>query len=527
MKKTDRLQQQNQNLKLELENKLIERKLSRIKNKYDATDSANEKKRRRAEIEFQGEDQLHNNYSRLKGINIARDLERNFTNARNLLKQFKLNVIGSDVKIKINTENDNINNAYADWFNGYYAKNCDSRDDMPLTEIAQTIIATVKRDGDILVVFDDFDRDDGRQIFFEADQICNVDAGQWSRQKNWTEVVNGERVPLIQENGVVTDSKGRTVAYIASSKRGCAVVDMSEASIFPTSVCKLIKSPTRFNQKRGIGELLTAANDLEDIYEMRAKELQSAKVASSIAGVVKKRDGIEDAMLSSGIAADDVLDTADPGSAATTELKNYERFESLTGGFMEYLEDEDDFKILDFNRPNINAKDFFEFVLCSAGSALGLSKSYATLTPAGSYTAFRGDMLLAWTQFYSDQKFMERRYFDWLAKKAISWAIRKGKLLRSNLDWSNKISWQFPKMPQVDPLKETNALNNAIKAGFTDFSEILGQNWKNKWSKFANQLQEARELELPLSVFETVSGTSLDIEKEKIANAKDAKNEKN
>jgi capsid protein len=228
-------------------------------------------------------------------------------------------------------------------------------------------------------------------------------------------------------------------------------------------------------------------------------------VAASFAGIVKReKGGVEEAMLRNGVNAEDVLSGT---TTATTDVSNYENLESLTGGFMEYLKGSDDFKILDFNRPNINLKEFFDFVQLSCGAAFGLTKTYTTLKTDTAYTAFRGDMLLAWATFYDWQKWLERRLCDWVAVKAVDWAIRK-KQLKVSLpkDWATMLSWSWPVMPQVDPEKEGNALTNSLKNGFTDYEEVLGPDAEERLVKAGRLLDVARAANLPISADETKSG---------------------
>jgi capsid protein len=505
-----------------LETALIERKLQQFNNKYDAIDPNNAKKRRAPEIEKEKEANIVGDYGRLKAINIGRDQERNFTNAKSIVHQQKINVIGEYPKAQFNSKDKNFNENSSFWFNSVWMKDCDSRDDCHFSELTQLIVSSVTREGDCIVAFDDFDRDDGKLLFWEADQLVEVNEADWKAQTEHVEKVkvlkNGrmktEKVPYIQDKGILRDNKGRVVGYVVTSKRGQTKVDYKDACILPVGTAKLIKRPWRLNQGRGVGDMLTTSADMEDIYEMRSKELQSAKVAAGMAGIVKKKDPIEEALYKAGTNPDELVDqilndteSYDTGDAEVNQEDNYERLEALTGGFLEYLGDNDDFEILDFNRPNVSIKDFFEFVQCSSGASHGFAKAYTKLSADSSYTAFRGDMILTWVTFKYLQKWIERRFCDWIVKKAVTWAIRKGKLTKPNDDlWEYRVSWQFPTMPHVDELKEENAITQALKNGDTDFAELLGPNWREKMKAYAEQIEYAKTLGLPLSVFETKSG---------------------
>ena len=495
---------------------MIEARLAKIQQaqaKLDVLEPGNAAKRKAPKIERTNEAGLYTKVQALNAVNIGRDLERNFTAARAMIRQFQLNVVGDSPKAQLNTPDADWNDAAADWFNTDWAKDCDSREDMPLAEMAQLALSTTLREGMCLAAFDDFDEDDGRLIFWEADQLVTVKKSDWDKQRDWVETVKGPSgkditIPLQQAGGVVRTSKGRVVAYIVTGKHGMNEADMADVTIFPRTQAKLLKKPWRFNQNTDMGEVICTAADMEDIYEMRAKELQSAKVAASMAGKVTRKDPIadfDDIGNNSSLPENLGKTPTEMALQESGDAPNYERFEALTGGYMEYLIEGDDFAILDVQRPNVEMAEFFNFVHAGAGAGLGLAKAYTTLSADKSYTAFRGDMILTWPTFRNWQKWIERRFFDWVAEKAIAWAIRKGIVSAPPVpNWSRKISWQLPTMPQVDPVKAETATKLALKNGTTNYAQLLGPKWREQLDQFGRELEQYGHL--PLSVFETASG---------------------
>jgi capsid protein len=261
--------------------------------------------------------------------------------------------------------------------------------------------------------------------------------------------------------------------------------------------------------------MLTAATNFQDLYEILAKELQSAKVAASIAGWTKRTDAVtnwDDPSTGSAYLPEnsgkDATTTALEGANSTDPAQpNYERFESLTGGMWEYLAKGDEIGFADIDRPNVHLAEFMEAVLGHAGASVGLARAYTILRADSSYTSFRGDMVLSWATFYMLQKWLERDYADWVAHKAINYAIRKG-ILTLSAGWEQAISWSWPVMPNVDELKEANAVKQSLKNGTTDFSQQLGPDWRRKLQSYAEQVDEIRRLNLPLSVLETIGGVA-------------------
>jgi capsid protein len=505
-KRKSTLEQRNKDLRLELENTVLERRLSSIKQygKYDAVEP--NRKRRTPSVETKSEDQILDPRKRALSHNIGRDLERNFAPARGIINQFRVNVVGAEGKIQINTPD---GAAAANWFNRVWAKECDYRDDLHWSTILQNVVAGCIREGDVLAVFDDelTPDDSGKLIHYEADQICSLSEGEFKK-------VNGYADGWSQEGGIVRDRLGKVLGYIVTGKRGQIVIDkIEDATFFPRSAAKLVKNPWRLNQGRGISAMLTAATNFQDLYEILSKELQSAKVAASIAGWTKRSDAVTDwddpasgSQYLPENSGKDAVTTALEGANSTDPAQpNYERFESLTGGMWEYLAKGDETEFAKIDRPNVHLAEFMEAVLGHAGASVGLARAYTILRADSSYTSFRGDMVLSWATFYMLQKWLERDYADWVAHKAISHAIRKG-VVSLATGWESAISWKWPKTPSVDELKESTATRQKLKNGTADYSQLIGPDWRNHFDALSEQIQYGRDKNIPLSVFETTSG---------------------
>lgn len=501
------LVKRNEALRLELENSVLERRVASIKSlagRYDAVEA--NKNRRQPRIETKSEDQTLDPRKRLLAHNIGRDLERNFAPARAIMHQFRVNVVGELGKLQVNTPD---GEQAADWFNQVWARDCDYRDDTHWSTLLQNIVAACIREGDILAVFDDnlTAEDTGKLIIFEADQIAPLADGEFKKLPGY---VNG----WTQDNGIVRDQMGRILGYIASGKRGLTVIEkLDDATFYPREVARLVKNPWRVNQGRGVSALLTASNNFQDLYEILAKELQSAKVAASLAGFITRTDAVTDFDNPGSGAA--YLPENNGKAAVTTWLEganstdptqpNYERFESLTGGMFEYMADGDKAEFPKIDRPNIHLAEFMEAVLGHAGASVGLARAYTILRADSSYTSFRGDMVLSWATFYMMQKWLERSLADWAGRKALAWSVRKN-LVSLQGGWESRLSWKWPRMPSVDESKEADAVAKQLKNGTTDFGELIGPDWRNHFDALAEQLEYGREKQLPLSVYETASG---------------------
>ena len=488
----------------------VAEKRAAIVAKYDATESNT--MRRQPVREMADEDGIYTQQKRVLGTNIGRDLERNYSPARSILHQFRMNVVGALGKLQVNVEN---GDEAAKWFNSTWAKDCDYRDPgTHFSTVLQNVVASVLREGDVLSLVDDAgmidgERGSGKLLHWESDQIVPL-SEQGLRTKGYANAT--------QENGILRAKWGKVEGYVVTGKRGVTVVEAEDATVWKPEDARLVKNPWRVNQGRGIPSLLTSATNFLDLYEILAKELISAKRATQIAGFVERSDAVTDwdaPSTGAGHLPENSLKSAATTAAegandTANDSENYERFEALTGGIFEYGAKGDKITFPDIPRPNVRLAEFIEAVLGYAGASMGLASAYTLLKAQGSYTAFRGDMILSWVTFKATQKWLERQYADWVAVKVLTWAQREKKITTLAKGWEQQLSWQWPQMPEVDELDAENATAQALKNGTTDYAALLGPDWETRLEALAEQINVIRKLGIPLSVLELKSGGAAD-----------------
>lgn len=505
------------------------------KAKYDATDPTNNnvKQRRQAKIETSGEDKILRPYERMQMINLCRDLVRNSGNARGMLNQLRLNT-SSNIKARFTSNDEKFNESAGFWFNSIYSKECDYTGDLTLSEICENIVTSRFMDGDVLIVFDDFWSNNGRLRFFESDQIVSVSKSDWEQYApKWAfedvpltdeeQKRTGNKtqsVRMVLEDGIIKNRFGEIFGFCVSGKRGSEIVPYADANFIHYNKAKLMRKTFRFGQLRGVPELAPAVADLLDSYEMRTKELASAKLAATLA-LMHKSNGAGDLLQQSLANSGDLLSALDKstgGDGTVPEAVKKDilhNFEALSGAAIEYLDKDEEVSALNIDRPNLNAETFYKEVSKSAGAALGIAKCYSTLQVDSSYTAFRGEMLLTWVQFRSYQKWLEK-FLDWLVVKAIDFAVASGDVIKSNdPNWKYRISWSMPQMEEVDKYRSAQANAMDIKNGFKNYLDVHGPNWKEYLTQLADELKTAKDLGLPLSVFEMLSGGIVDTQVDK------------
>lgn len=490
-----------------LQEQVHAKRLERVLQRYDRLDTSkpNNDNRRTPTVELKPEDELHTHRDQRRAINIGRDAFRNFSKARAILNQFEVNVIGADGPKPA------FHSGAADWdaaalrYWSQWAKDCDARDDTPLQEFVAMALQAVKRDGCCLCVFDDFmERPTGKLLWYEADQLVDVDEASWKAD-------HGDKGfpadKYQQARGIVREiGSGRVVAYIVAAKNDQETRPLSECTIIPRERAKLLKKPWRFNQGRGDSALLTVSADLEDCAIMRQAELASAKAAARRAVVVKGDRLFEEDLARNGVDVENEVDRTDDDPTAGTPKDNqtYERLERFADGYVDYIGADEEVSVFDHNRPSPNVQSFHQDVGGDCGAALGIARVYTTLRAEASYTAFRGEMILSWLQFKIDQKWLERRLMDWLAEKVIAWGQRTA-ALKSTTELVT-VSWTWPTMPEVDEKAIADAVQARLKCGLTTFAREVGPEWQTVFAQLSTEVRQAIALGLPLAMLETVAG---------------------
>lgn len=467
------------------------------------SDDHNKRKRTAPQIEFKGEDDQLADHGRLKSIAKSRDTRRNYGGCKAIETQLKLNVVGTCPKLIVHLDDEERGRSWSSWFNGWYAKNCDGRGNRHLGDQASLILGSVIREGDILTFFDSagvIPEGDGKVWHWEADQIATISNAEWDNHKN--EIRNSlgvtdERLKLKQHHGLVTDQYGRTWGYMVSADyamRGKNAVKFDEVLLLPAEDCTLLYNPWRMNQKRGISDMIETANIWQDIERFTESMVQRSIVQSYIAMKVKKEDSIIE-------ARDAITDSDNPSgtpgltSDALTSDTRYKNFEKLTQNAIEYMEPGDDVEAFQLSGDLPNAEQLIQFMQITGGWAQGLSAMYATGKADASYSASMAESNMTWMMFEWWQKWSERYFFDWIAGKALRWALSTGRILPGLFkDGHDNFSWhQWPKRRAINPAQEAAATETDLKIGAIGYDDIHGPYWKDKLKGLGEQIAYSRD----------------------------------
>lgn len=462
---------------------------ARYKAFYEIIEDRNKRKRRQTRIEMASEDRQMRPESRLAIISIARDLWRNNPQAKGMLRQLWLNVVGTGPKVNFHTKDKEWNLAAEAFWNTSWAKRSDARGRIHIGQKLGIAFLSMLIDGDVLCWFDD---ETGKVMWWEADQLTKVSEKNFKKlvvENQWKD----DDGDFVQVDGMVCDKKGRIQFFAVGAGHGKIESLPKEVTYLPEADCRLLADPWRCNQKRGQSDIITCAADLMDIKEMKDHELQSAKVACAWAMKVKRDDALEEA-----IARSDRPETSP--DVDQPDLKNLDRFEKITGGAIEYLEPGEDVETIKNERPSAQIEPFFEFLAGTAGASMGLPKLFTMLKADKSYSAARAENNIAEKIFDLYQKLLERNQYDFLVEKSVAYAIRTKKLPK-NKDWVDKWSFTHPKLKPIDSTREAKANRELVASGFKDLRTIIGPRWRETLEALGDQKKLAEEMGLNLESF--------------------------
>ena len=521
---------------------LLARAARRILAWYDFAEpfnAAGGRKRRPPRIEFEGEeDGQLTPTRRLLSVDLARNMERNDAPTHGIVKQLRVNVVGDAGKLVFSASGAWYAEATAyfkDW-----AQHADFIDGTSWRECLQLAVYALAMEGDFVAIFDDGrlsrleGAGTGRLLFFEADQICNLDAA------SWREFAVGPRRNWRQCSGVLLDGFGRRAGVVVSRFRGRSTTPRKQALVLTldpdnpdAAWWRHVSRKFRLRQLRGVADAIPALCTSQDAAEMQGYELQSAKRAASHYAFVRLRKAeaapqdVSALPTPESLAAAAGTDATAAGNAAAAsaasapqsigatdgdddDLQNPGRnLEKITGGQMDVSDEVEGIDWDPAARPSGAVTDFLEFSTRLAGRSHGLNSSYALGRADGSYSAARMDLVMSWVVLRDNQQFLESAFADWVARRVIERAVALGELdAPPDEDWATRIHWQWPRMPSIDEQKEQAALTQRFKNGVTAPQEIMGPGWRETIDQRAEFDAYCREKGVTLAFQEITPGAA-------------------
>ena len=472
--------------------------------RYRVVSGTDEDQREKGVAERDGEDTILNHARRGKLLDLARNAARNNPTFATFLKQFDLNAVGNEGGKAVITFSDGdyakeVREQFARW-----TRNADFFDGLNFNTVLKIILKTELIGGDLVLLFDDnLIEDSGRILVYEPDEIGNTTPAALEARYGKGAVQRLGRVytPNGQFQGVVVSRSQRGQDEFDPRKSYFLKKDPNESSF--KDLWLMPRNVFRIAQGRGVTPVSSSLSTIIDLHDYLSFEIASAKKnAQTLAQVTQ--DIPDDAELPSAFDSDaDFSNMTDEEIEEAAKAEEDSQVPTVTldkiqaaGCVYQVLPEGYKLELLDTKRPNINAIEFVRWLAAQSASPLGLTNVYATLKCDTSYTAFRGEQLMAQPAFEEAQHFLEQ-ICDWCLYRWSRWAIRKGiiedRFEGEEEDWIRKVSWNWPRMKDVDVVKEQNAIALKLKNGTGSYAEIYGADWRERLEQIAEEIRFCKE----------------------------------
>lgn len=217
-----------------------------------------------------------------------------------------------------------------------------------------------------------------------------------------------------------------------------------------------IKMVDRIGQARGVSIFAAVLTRLEDIKDYEESERVAAKVAASMAAVIKK-------------GTPDLYNPPDDDASKPRRLK------FAPGMIFDDLRPGEDIETIDSKRPNPNVESYREGQLRAASGGVGVSFSSLAKNYNGTYSAQRQELVeqfgayeLIGMEFVN--QFIRPTWQSIVQTAAASGLIDPRRVAASDLSDALYI---LPSMPWIDPKKEADAWRVMERAGYMSAPEII------------------------------------------------------
>jgi lambda family phage portal protein len=245
----------------------------------------------------------------------------------------------------------------------------------------------------------------------------------------------------------------------------------------------------RFGQTRGIPVLGPVTGKLLQIQRLSDAELLAAVVNSFYTIVIK------------GKPADTKQTMARPPQAETPT--DDDKLELGSGSTVRINEDVE-FDSFDPKRPNHLFEPFFKAMVAEIGAAVGVPKSLILMEFDKSYSASRGEVLLAWVYFLSKRNDMITGLCQPTYEAFLDEQISKGNIIAPGYFIDPRIKrayagsaysqWTGPVRPAIDEMKEAQANQIYHDMETQSLTEITAKTTGKQWKRQIGLIKKENEI---------------------------------
>jgi len=378
------------------------------------------------------------NYDRDKLISAALEFRRNNPVVASMSRLRKADIVGRGIIPQANTGDEALDSKIEEEW-AEFSHDPDITGQFDMREIQQQMVDSLLFYGDCgLVVLD------GKVQFIDGSRIGNPKGQATGSEKDNF------------QNGVEINEVGKPVNYSIGNRVNGSLRDyrLISAKDFIPFFRKI-----RPVQYRGIPELATIINTLQDCDEYDKIEMISAKVAASLSVAVKRQNSYE-------FELQNRLDNSEQD-----DIGGLETFE--TGRF-HYLEPDEDVSVISSNgRPNVDGVEWVSYLLRKVGSAVGIPLEFLLMEIGGSsFSASQGVVLQYQQTVESYQtdliRAMQTLYKRWLSQKIADDSIS----IPSGVENPFKVRWQRPAFRWINRAAQVKADLDYFRVGAMSLDDI-------------------------------------------------------
>lgn len=262
--------------------------------------------------------------------------------------------------------------------------------------------------------------------------------------------------------GIEIDAWGRPQGYwVYKHHPGDPFVAMPTLKRLPTSAVGHIKLVDRLGQRRGVSMFASVLSRLDDLKDYEESERVAARIAASMAAVIKKG------------APEDY----DPTKAGTPREMHF-----VPGMVFDSLLPGEDVNTIDSNRPNPNAVSWRDGQLRAVAAGADVSYSTSSKNYNGTYSAQRQELVEQWTAYsLLSQAFIDQCtsevYTRFVAACLAGGLIKPVKGV-TFAQLSHAI-YMPPVMPWIDPVKEVAGWQAQEASTYISGAEIVQRQGRN------------------------------------------------
>ena len=408
---------------------------------YDAVTNSRYRKNRGLQP-IRSEEVELNSVDRERLISTLMNLKRNDPVARAISRLRKTDVVGAGITPQPSTISDEYNRRVSDLW-AEWSEYPEVTGTLNMTGVQQELADATLWQGDIGLLL----TNKGEVQMIEGNRIGNP----------FGQVNLDERSE--DKNGVLVNKVGKPTGYRVGDRIGGMLQNLKT---IPARNFLLYFRRMRPSQWRGVPELASAVNSLQDVAEYEEVEMLSAKVSASLSAVIKRHDA-QQFELVDRMAAADQDDTG--------------RLEKFEPGSFHYLEPGEDVSTISSNgRPNVEGIDFVMYHLRKVGASVGIPVEMIMNTIGkSSFSASQG-LLLQYQSAIEDQQrsitFFLDRVFRW---KVARW-IADGKLAApAEVKDPFRARWQTPAFKWVNKMAQVNSDLKYVQLGALSLDDVASQ----------------------------------------------------